>query len=217
MPLGVDIAVAVNATQWACLAAASVQWVAVRAWHSYGAFDNSSIANLAHAHAVGLTNADVYMFPCPQQSPETQASGLLTALQNAGAKFGKVWIDVEPNPSHGCAWDKGSGASCVFLRALVASFQQAGVQQVGFYSNLADWRDTVGLTCSLEGEYSLPLWYAHYDHDASTCSDFAPFGGWTSPYAKQFTDRAGTDAIARCGVKVDTSNVCATAALQVRR
>jgi hypothetical protein len=31
----------------------------------------------------------------------------------------------------------------------------------------------------------LPLWYAHYDNIASF-NDFTAFGGWSTPYAKQF-------------------------------
>jgi hypothetical protein len=31
----------------------------------------------------------------------------------------------------------------------------------------------------------LPLWYAHYDGKASF-SDFSSFGGWKTPYAKQY-------------------------------
>ena len=136
--LGVDIAVAVNSTQWACLAAASVSWVSVRAFHSYGALDKTALANLAGAHQAGLKNVDVYMFPCPQKDAQTQTQAMLTALQ--GAQFGgKVWIDVEPNPSQHCAWQPESGNGCVFLRAIVATVQQAGLS-VGFYSNHADWR-----------------------------------------------------------------------------
>ena len=30
-----------------------------------------------------------------------------------------------------------------------------------------------------------PLWYAHYDNKPSF-SDFSSFGGWTTPYAKQY-------------------------------
>ena len=46
--LGVDASQAINASEFACLASAGVSWFATRAWHSYGAFDNTSIASLSN-------------------------------------------------------------------------------------------------------------------------------------------------------------------------
>ena len=208
MPLvGVDVATAVSATQWSCLAAAGVQWMATRAWHSGGTADKTAIANLQGAHTAGIQSADVYFFPCPTKDAGEQASSMLAMLNGAAAHFGKIWIDVEPNPSPGCAWSKDTG--CVFLREAVATLQQAGVG-VGFYSSKEDWEKTVGTECSIQGEYNLDLWYPHYDGQAS-CDDFVPFAGWTSAHAKQFSDKSGSPAIAKCGASVDTSTVCATA------
>ena len=200
--IGIDASVAINATSWACLAAASVEWTAVRAWHSYGAFDGNATANLDNAKAAGINNADVYMFPCPGKDGGEQANDLLNALQ--GKPYGKIWIDVEHNPSEGCAWDVSQG--CVFLREVVAVLQQGG-KQVGFYSSKHAWEATVGADCAIQGEYNLPLWYPHYDN-STTCDDFTAFGGWTKPKWKQFTDKPGTDKIAVCGVSVDTSASC---------
>ena len=206
MPLGIDLSMAATAAQWACLAAASVQWASVRAWHSFGSFDNNAIANLALANKAGIGSVDVYMFPCPGKDGAEQANALLLALQGNGSKFGRVWIDIETNPSTGCAWS-GGGDGCSFLREVTGTLLQGGVQ-VGVYANHHGWNATVGLDCSIEGEYHLPLWYPHYDGHADTCSDFTPFGGWTTPAYKQYTDQGGTDPIRKCGVSVDTSTSC---------
>lgn len=32
----------------------------------------------------------------------------------------------------------------------------------------------------------MPLWYAHYD-DVQGFYDYSPFGGWTQPFAKQYS------------------------------
>ena len=205
MVVGVDVSVAVNATQWACLAAAGVQWAATRAWHSYGAFDNNSIGNLAGAHAANIAAVDVYLFPCPGKDAGEQANDMLSALQSS--KFGKVWIDVEYNPSRGCGWPSSGEDGCTFLRELTGTLLEGGVP-VGYYASHHGWNKTVGLDCTIEGEYSLPLWYPHYDQRADSCSDFMPFGGWQTASYKQYTDKAGTDAIAKCGVSVDTSASC---------
>ena len=197
--LGVDVSVPINATTWQCFANAGVTWSAPRAWHSYGAFDNNSIANLKGAKAVGIPS-DVYLFPCPGKDAGEQAMDMLTGL--SGTTFGRVWIDVEDNPSKGCDSD-----GCVFLREMVAVIQQQGVK-VGFYANAHGWKTAVGDDCQIQGEYDLPLWYAHYDRNATTCADFTPFAGWTKPEMKQYTDKAGTPELAKCGVTVDTSVSC---------
>ena len=202
--LGVDVSVAVNSTQWACLAAAGVSWASTRGWHSYGAFDGNAIGNLAGARAAGIASTDVYLFPCARKDAAEQVQDMLAGLQ--GSQFGRVWVDMEYNPSHDCGWSR-DGTSCAFLREMVAVLQQSGVA-VGVYSSHWGWNASVGLDCAVQGEYSLPLWYAHYDKRADTCSDFKPFAGWTQPFAKQFVDGPGTAAIARCGVSLDTSVGC---------
>lgn len=204
MTLGIDVAGLVNASAWACIAAASVDWTATRAWHSYGAFDKNAIANLGGAVSAGIPSNDVYLFPCPTKDASQQASDMLKAL---GSNFsGKVWIDVEYNPSPGCSWSSIS-TGCVFLRETVATIQQQGVG-VGVYSSHYDWNNTVGLDCQLQGEYDLSLWYAHYDGVATSCSDFTPFGGWSAPVMKQFTDKPSTPGLSACGVSMDTSASC---------
>ena len=250
---GIDIAVAASAAQWNCFAAAGVTWTVTRAWHSYGALDANAVANLANAAAAGISNSDVYLFPCRGKDPREQVSDLLVGLSNSS--FHRVWLDIEKNPSHGCQWTHyAPDENCKFLRSMLSTLSQAGVP-LGVYSSHHSWNGTVGGDCALlrEGEdEELPLWYPHYDRDASTCADFLTFGGWKQPYAKcaprrsihtvqcclsssfslslslslsseirlttinnlahprhrQYTDRAGTAAIAKCGVKVDTSTSC---------
>jgi GH25 family lysozyme M1 (1,4-beta-N-acetylmuramidase) len=202
---GVDFATVVSPAQFACLAAANVTWAITRSWHSYGAFDNNSIANLANAQAAGILSTDVYLFPCAGRPAADQATEMVTAL--GASKFGRVWIDVEENPSKGCSWTmQPAKENCVFLHNLTTALQQVGVA-VGIYSNHHGWSVTAGLDCTFGDEF-LPLWYAHYDEKADTCSDFMAFGGWTSPFAKQYTDQPGTPAIKACGVGVDTSSQC---------
>ena len=172
MTLGIDVAGLVNASAWACIAARVRQ------------LDGDALGTLT-AHSIRM-RSQILVEPCQQAFPPTtlpipmptkdasqQASDMLKAL---GSNFsGKVWIDVEYNPSPGCSWSSIS-TGCVFLRETVATIQQQGVG-VGVYSSHYDWNNTVGLDCQLQGEYDLSLWYAHYDGVATSCSDFTPFGG----------------------------------------
>ncbi len=50
---------------------------------------------------------------------------------------------------------------------------------------------------SWTGGSSFPVWYAHYP-TAKSFSDFSPFGGWTTPFMKQYN---GDQPL--CGADVD--------------
>jgi len=201
--LGIDTASPLSANQWDCLHASNVTWAILRAWHSYGAFDSTALVNIERASAAGLALPDVYLFPCRGKAAQEQASGLVEAL--GGAHYGLVWLDIEYNPSHGCGWDAFDQASnCAYVAHLANNLTALGVG-VGVYTSRVEWANyTVGSGCTSAG--SLPLWYAHFDSRAA-CDDFSNFGGWTSPFAKQFTDKASS-TISHCGVSVDTSVGC---------
>jgi len=56
---------------------------------------------------------------------------------------------------------------------------------VGVYSSEGSWGSVCGSEKSASLD-SLPLWYAHYDNDASYSdgSQFYGFGGWSKPAMK---------------------------------
>ena len=62
----------------------------------------------------------------------------------------------------------------------------------GIYCNWYTWSTLFG-SATLPNADSIPLWYPHYDGDPSF-SDFQPFGGFTQPAIKQFSDKGG-----KCG------------------
>lgn len=200
---GVDVAVAVNASQWQCLAQAGVRWAVMRGWHSYGAMDAHAQENLQNAAKAGIGQLDVYLFPCRSKPAGEQVANMLNNLDRSS--FHRVWLDIEDNPSPGCSWI-GQEDNCAYLAALASAVQSTAGVPLGVYSNHHDWNRTVGGQCSLPGELP-PLWYAHYDRDPSTCSDFLPFGGWNQPFAKQYSDHSA--ALDRaCGISPDTSTMC---------
>jgi len=68
---------------------------------------------------------------------------------------------------------------------------------VGVYTSKSQWDPIMGDSYSYAANKGLALWYAHYDNTPSFY-DFVPFGGWTTPFAKQY---AGD--VATCGADVD--------------
>jgi hypothetical protein len=64
--LGVDVSQRV--TNWSCLKKTGFEFAITRGYLSYGAVDSHANANIKDAHAGGIKNIDIYMFPCRAKS-----------------------------------------------------------------------------------------------------------------------------------------------------
>jgi len=172
-----------------------------RAWHSTGSFDSTACPNIVAAHNNGFTYTDVYMFPCPKcsASAQSQMSNMISGLKSAGctptsgqqgkSNFGKVWLDIE-----GTQYWGSQSANRDFFNGLLTACKSLGVD-CAVYSSASQWNPIFG--SSFTGGSSVPLWYAHYDGSPSF-SDFTSFGGWKTPYMKQYNgDKT------ECGFDVD--------------
>ena len=170
-----------------------------RAWHSGGTFDTNAIGNINNAHAAGIPNVDVYMFPCRSKSASTQVSSLVTDL--GSHQYGMIWLDIETNPTSGCSWEADSHASnCDYLGELVSAVRSHG-KKVGIYASQYMWSQIFGSATACEKYTDVPIWYAHYDGVASFADwESHKFGGWTKPNIKQYK---GTTSF--CGAGVDFS------------
>ncbi|ETO31142.1 hypothetical protein RFI_05983 [Reticulomyxa filosa] len=131
--LGIDVAGDVS--DWSCLAE-NIEFMITRAWHSYGAFDDTSIHNLDDAQAAGVKYTDVYLFPCASESPVEQVNWMMGNLSeslskwkkvpqnlNSTVEYGMVWLDIEYNPSTGCSWaDYSSSSNCDYVQKVQSFF-----------------------------------------------------------------------------------------------
>ncbi len=97
-----DYADAFSLSDVQCLKSHGVNFAIIRAWHSYGAFDNNAIQSIKNARQAGIANVDVYLFPCRGKPAADQAKGTIQGLGNAD--YGMIWVDFETNPSSGCSW-----------------------------------------------------------------------------------------------------------------
>lgn len=200
-----DVSQSATVADWQCLKSKGVDAAIVRAWHSYGAPDASAPASLLAARQAGIQSTDVYLFPCSSKGAAAQINGTVASLASAGvaaSMYSTVWLDIEANPSSGCGWSDDLQKNCDFIGELIAAASDAGVA-CGVYASHYEWRGVAGLSCDV-GK-ALPLWYAHYDGNAS-CGDFAalPFGGWDRPTMKQYNDTLG----AGCELGADVSVRC---------
>jgi hypothetical protein len=109
----------------------------------------------------------------------------------ASSWSGRIWLDIEGSEY----WYSSTSSNKAWYQNLVDSCKTYSVT-CGVYSSYYQWEDLFGSTSYSYGS-SLPLWYAHYDGSAEF-SDFTSFGGWTTPYAKQFDGDT-----TMCSVSVD--------------
>eukprot|EP01006_Ploeotia_vitrea_P014550 TRINITY_DN39495_c0_g1_i2.p1 TRINITY_DN39495_c0_g1~~TRINITY_DN39495_c0_g1_i2.p1 ORF type:complete len:205 (-),score=93.70 TRINITY_DN39495_c0_g1_i2:181-795(-) len=188
---GVDVSQPVSESAFKCLRGQNLQFAIVRCFHSYGEPDTNAPATVAAAWAGGMAHVDVYMFPCPKcGNAAGQASKAVSYLRQHGVKYGMMWLDIE-QPS---LWTGSHSSNIAFFRGLLTQLDLMGVR-VGIYSSAYMWNSIFG--SSYKGPTNYSLWYAHYDGEPSF-SDFTPFGGWSHPGMKQFSD-AGS----KCGVSYD--------------
>jgi hypothetical protein len=139
----------------------------------------------------GFGNVDIYVFPDFSRGIGSAGSQIVQAInyvRGNGQTFGMVWLDIEaPN-----LWGQCS-ENVAFLQEMVAAGERMGVE-VGIYTSESQWQP---IACGSTVFSHLKLWYPHYDYTPNF-SDFQPFGGWSSPFMKQYT---GTTSI--CGTQID--------------
>jgi hypothetical protein len=184
---GVDVAFFHDAATFQCLRENyDVSFATVRAHHSWGGVDLNAPRTVAAAWAGGLTNVDVYLFPCSfGRSAAYQVNSTLAFLESENVTFGRVWLDIEWNFTPGCEWNSTDWrVNCDFLGQLVDAVVARG-RMVGIYVGLAFWEQYMAMKCEIAKDY--PLWYARYDNDPKNYNDFRPYGGWTAPNVKQFS------------------------------
>mmetsp|Transcript_2066 Transcript_2066/g.2030 ORF Transcript_2066/g.2030 Transcript_2066/m.2030 type:complete len:278 (-) Transcript_2066:125-958(-) len=190
--LGLDIADPASVSDINCFISSGYKdFIVPRGFRSTGAIDTNVCTNLKNAQTAGIKYRDVYMFPCPTCS--TSASSQLTSLVNylntncASAWSGRVWLDIEGSNY----WYTSTSTNKAWYQELVDSCTTNKIR-CGVYSSSSQWSSIFGSTSYSYGA-SNPLWYAHYDN-LPAFSDFVSFGGWKTPYAKQY---AGDETI--CG------------------
>jgi len=174
-------------SEWQCLVSSGYKFAVVQVWQG-GYMYTSKIAQcVSQAWQAGMQHVDVYAFMCPNcqgnNPPQNAISTMVDNLRSQKVNFGMLWIDVEQ--CSGC-WSADLSVNCQYVANAAHAATNMGVN-VGIYSSLYEWEQTVGSGCTSVSNY--PLWYAHYDGNPSF-SDTAEyhFGGWTKPAIKQYDD-----------------------------
>ena len=206
---GVDVSSPVSAAQAQCMRAPphNLSFGIVRAWESNGhGFDRNCVEVSKNWRGANISS-DVYMFPCSfGLSAASQVAELIGNLSLNSVPFGRIWFDVETNPSPACAWKADKAANCAFMKELVDAAAATNAMW-GVYSSIHMWTTLMADASApnaCAAAATLPLWYPHYQTPPDpTFDDFVGFGGWAKPSVKQFYD--GVDPGGICSVSVDNN------------
>jgi len=161
-----------------------------------GYSSNKFVANVCNelkfAQSAGIPHRDVLFVPCPtcSASAATQLSTMLSGLQtNCDSLWEhRVWLDMASYSLWPTPWrEAGYVANQRWFEDLVDACASTKGITCGILSDPSDWKYTLGSTSySYAPSLSFPLWYENLDGVASFAG-FTPFGGFTKPYAKQFS------------------------------
>ena len=191
---GVDVdsqtAKATSQDLWACMQVkGNYSFAVLEAWQGGFGMTEDLAKALENAWGAGFHNVDLYAFMCPN-CKDNGVEGvelLINYLKTNGAKYGRIWMDVEQ--CDGC-WSVNLTANCVWIKELAQKYLDLGTT-LGVYASMMSWETVVGVDCTAFGDL-LPLWYPLYD-DQWNFKDFTPFAGWKTPARKQFSDIASKD------------------------
>lgn len=181
---GIDISTLTSSSTASCYVSSGVSFIIPRGYKSSGAVDTNVCGTLTNSKNAGIAHRDVYLFPCPtcSKTADQQMVELVNYL-NSNCKSswsGRVWLDVEGSQY----WLGDSSKNKAFYQGLVDSCKNRGYT-CGVYASASQWNSIFGSTSYVYNPIALPLWYPHYDNNPSF-SDFTSFGGWKTPYAKQY-------------------------------
>lgn len=154
-----------------------------------GEVDPNWVGSYNNARAAGITNIDVYWFPCTGsghscKSFATQVSAIGATFDAHNLQIGRIWIDLEYD-SVCNNWNYGASGNLAVAKQIVSAIEASGYVW-GIYSSIGEWETMFG-SSSVVLDSSVPLWYADWDGVESLTLE-TPFGGWKTAYAKQYTD-----------------------------
>ena len=187
---GIDYSTLTSVASHQCFINNGFTFAIPRCWCSVGEVDGDCVPSVENAHAAGMSRVDTYFFPC--YSCGNIAGQINSFWDHTIANqmnFERLWFDIEGE------WSSSYGTNQAFLMEMVEHARAIGIVY-GIYCSEYYWGLFFGsYTFAYASE--APMWYAHYDYDASF-SDWTPFGGWSWPMIKQYQ---GTTSM--CDASVD--------------
>ena len=188
---GIDYSTLVSTSKLDCFINDGYTFAIPRCWRSVGSMDSNCVQNVKNAHSAGMSRVDTYFFPCYScGNVAGQVSTFWSKVVSNKMDFTRLWFDIEGS------WSSSYSTNQKFYEAMVNKATSIGIVY-GIYASKHYWTTFFGSSYKWSGASSHKLWYPHYDNSASF-SDFSSFGGWSTPYIKQYK---GTTS--KCSASVD--------------
>lgn len=188
---GADMSTLVSTGSYQCMKKSGYTFVIPRCWRSSGKWDSNCAQNCANAHAAGMSQVDVYFFPCYScGNAAGQVRSFWSKITANHVNCKRVWFDIEGT------WSSSYASNQKFFEEMMNTARSIGIVH-GVYVSKYYWQKFFGSNYRYAHASSTPLWYPHYDGRPSF-SDFSAFGGWSSPMIKQYK---GTCSL--CSASVD--------------
>lgn len=158
-----------------------------------GQVDSNLVSSYNAARAAGITNIDIYMFPCTGtqptgvacKSPSTQVNELISAINSNGLQIGTIWLDIEPTSGTCNAWNLGASSNTALAKQYTSLARSSGLKW-GVYGNGNQWSGMFG-SRSVDVGSDLPLWAVQDDGTPGVNTVTTFMGGWTTAAAKQYS------------------------------
>ncbi|ELP85375.1 lysozyme, putative [Entamoeba invadens IP1] len=176
---GIDMSTAFPTSTFSCFVSNGYTHAIPRCWRSSGSWDPNCASNCKNAHSAGMSQVDVYFFPCYScGNVAGQVSSFWNQIISNKVDCKRVWFDIEGT------WSSSASTNQNFFMEMMNEARAIGMVH-GVYVSKYYWGQFFGSSYTYKYASSTPLWYPHYDSNPSF-SDFAAFGGWSSPLMKQY-------------------------------
>jgi GH25 family lysozyme M1 (1,4-beta-N-acetylmuramidase) len=191
------------AINWAKVAAAGIQFAAVKATEGAYYKNPYALTDLANARAAGLS-VMAYAFAIPNgnsssASPVTQADYLLAYLSQASGPTPPIMLDIEYNPYGPECYGLSQSAMVSWIASFDAEIQaKTGQDPIG-YIPPPWWQACTGGVSTFR---QLPLWVPDY---TSRTSPILP-AGWKNWGFWQYTSSGTVNGISAKAVDLDQLN-----------
>ena len=180
---GVDAVKALTSTNVNCLLNNYFDgFIILRSWKATGAFDSNIVTAYKNVVSKGFETStiDTYFAPCYSGGNVAgQVSSVYSSLQSNSITVNRIWFNLDGT------WGSDVSTNKAFFEEMISQGISLGMN-TGIYCDRTYWINKFGESYTYSQTSKVLLWYPNHNN-VESFSDFVQFGGWTTPYMKQYT------------------------------
>ena len=180
---GVDATKALTGTNVNCLINNYFDgFIILRSWKATGVFDSNIVTAYSNVIDKGFetTGIDTYFSPCYScGNVAGQVNSMYNSLISNSISVNRVWFKLDGT------WSSSTSSNQAFFTEMINKGIALGLN-TGIFSDRSYWINKFGESFTYSQTSKVLLWYPNHNN-VESFSDFVQFGGWTTPYMKQYT------------------------------